>query len=109
MAILSLSSNEFTTEAKDLIPFGDIDWFQNPIPSPNSFDEGNVANISPTIYIDISLTLGVIDNINMGASCSPIEITDLKNLFQEFQDIFTWSYKEMPRLDPAIVEHHIDT
>jgi hypothetical protein len=24
-------------------------------------------------------------------------------------DIFTWSYIEMPGLDPSIVEHHINT
>jgi len=31
-----------------------------------------------------------------------------KALFQEFCDIFTWTYTEMLRMDPAIVEHHID-
>lgn len=45
----------------------------------------------------------------MGESCSPTEITELKILFQEFHDIFTWSYKEILGLDPTIIEQHIDT
>ena len=68
-----------------------------------------MVNISPTIQIDISLTLGVINNISMRASCSPTETIDLKHLFQRFQDIFALSYKEMLGLDPGIVKHHINT
>jgi hypothetical protein len=30
-------------------------------------------------------------------------------LFKEFQDVFTWSYEEMPVIDPCIVEHEIRT
>ena len=44
-----------------------------------------------------------------GASCSSEEVDAYKALFQEFRDIFAWSYTEMPGLDPSIVEHHIDT
>lgn len=29
--------------------------------------------------------------------------------FQQFRDVFAWTYSKMPRLDPSIVEHHIDT
>ena len=28
-------------------------------------------------------------------------------LFKEYMDVFTWSYKEMPGLDPNIVAHKI--
>ena len=27
----------------------------------------------------------------------------------EFQEVFAWSYKDMPRIDPKITQHHIDT
>jgi hypothetical protein len=30
-------------------------------------------------------------------------------LFKEFRDAFTWSYQEMSRIDPRIVEHEIRT
>jgi hypothetical protein len=68
-----------------------------------------MANISPTIKIDISIKSGVIEEITIGTACSPEEITAYKALFQEYRDIFSWSYTEMPGLDPSIVEHHIDT
>ena len=30
-------------------------------------------------------------------------------MFKEFHDIFAWSYKETPGIDPRIVEHEIKT
>jgi hypothetical protein len=68
-----------------------------------------MANISPTIKIDISIKNAVVKEITIGAACTPQEITAYKSLFQEYQDIFSSSYTEMPGLDPSIVEHHIDT
>jgi hypothetical protein len=68
-----------------------------------------MANISPTVKIDISIKLEIIKEITIGATCSPEELTAYKSLFQEYRDIFAWSYIEMPDLDPSIVEHHIDT
>jgi hypothetical protein len=99
----------YTVETKDFIPPGTIDWFKNPIPSPDAFEEGNMANISPTIKIDISIKNGVVEEIIIGAACTPQEIAAYKALFQEYRDIFAWSYTEMPGLDPSIVEHRIDT
>jgi len=32
-----------------------------------------------------------------------------KSLFQEFCDIFTWIYEEIPGIDPDIVSHDINT
>ena len=43
-------------------------------------------------------------------SCSYTEIP--RHIFQEFQefhDIFSWSYTEISGLDPSIVKHQIDT
>jgi hypothetical protein len=99
----------YAVETKDFIPSGPIDWFKNPIPAPDAFEEGNMANISPTIKIDISIKNGIVEEITIGAACTPQEITAYKALFQEYRDIFAWSYMEMPGLDPSIVEHRIDT
>jgi hypothetical protein len=99
----------FAIETKDFLPSGMIDWFNKPIPAPDAFEEGNLANISPTIKIDISIKPGVVEDIIIGAACTPKEITAYKALFQEFRDIFAWSYTEMPGIDPSIVEHRIDT
>jgi hypothetical protein len=51
-----------------------------------------MANISPTVKIDISIKLGIIEEITIGAARSPEELTTYKALFQEYQDIFSCSY-----------------
>jgi hypothetical protein len=99
----------YAVETKYFIPSGTIDWFNNPIPALDAFEEGNLANISPTIKIDISIQPGIVEEIIIGVACTPQEIAAYKALFQEFRDIFSWSYTEMPGLDPSIVEHRIDT
>ena len=95
-------------ETKDFI-HGKVEWFKNPIPKPDAFEEGNMVNIFPTIKINISPNYEIVEETMLGASCSPEEVDAYKALFQEFHDIFAWSYTEMPDLDPSIMEHHIDT
>jgi hypothetical protein len=73
------------------------------------FAEGNLSNISPTIPIDISIKPRIIENVHIGASCSPDEIVTYTSLFKEFCDIFAWRYEDMPGIDPAIVVHEIKT
>ena len=68
-----------------------------------------MANILPTIKINISTNPDIVEEIMLGASCSPEEVATYKSLFQEFYDIFACSYNKMPGLDPSIMEHHIDT
>jgi hypothetical protein len=103
-ALLPPSHNPiFAVETKDFIPLGTVDWFNNPIPAPDAFEEGNLANISPTIKIDISIKPGIVEEIIIGAVCTPVEITAYKALFQEFRDIFAWSYTEMPGVGAAPV------
>jgi hypothetical protein len=73
------------------------------------FSEGNLSNISPTIPLDISIKPGIVENVHIGASCSPDELVTYKSLFKEFHDVFAWSYEEMPGIDPDIVIHEIKT
>ena len=61
----------YTVENKYFIPSGPIDWFNNPIPTPDAFEEGNPANISPTIKIDISIKNGIVEEIIIGAAFIP--------------------------------------
>ena len=71
--------------------------------------ELNLENISRTIPIDISVKPGIIENIHIGACCIEDEIQTYKALFQEFCDVFAWSYEEIPEIDPSIVVHEIKT
>jgi hypothetical protein len=74
----------YTVETKYFLPPRHIDWFKNPIPTPNAFEEGNMANISPTIKIDISIKSRVSEEITIGTTCSPGEITAYKSLFHDY-------------------------
>jgi hypothetical protein len=68
-----------------------------------------MGNISTTITIDISFKEGVMENINLGANCTPDEVVSYTSLFKEFRNVFTWSYEEMPGIDPSIIIHKIKT
>ena len=73
-------SNYFSMETKDFI-HGKVDWFKNPILAPDAFEEGNMVNILPTIKIDISTNYEIIEEIMLGASCSPEEVDAYTALF----------------------------
>lgn len=66
-----------------------------------------MATIAKTYPINISTTLGLVENVLLRANCSPEEVEAYTALFKEFQDVFAWSYEEMPGIDPNIVEHEI--
>ena len=72
----------YAVKTKDFLSSRHIDWFKNPIPSPDAFEEGNMANISPTIKFVISIKSGIIEEITIGAACSLEKITSYKALFQ---------------------------
>ena len=88
---------------------GDVDTPINPLPREGIFVEGNMANISTTIPINISANPNVVENVHISVNCSPEEITIYTALFKEFHNLFSWSYEEMPGIDPSIVEHKIRT
>ena len=73
-------SDQFSVETKYFI-HGKVNWFKNPISAPDSFEEGNMANISPTIKINISTTPEFVEEIMSGASCSSEEVASYKALF----------------------------
>ena len=75
-------------ESKEFM-HGEGDWFQNPITTPDALEEGNMADISPTIKINISDQWGVEENIALGAQCTLEEIEAYTKLFKEFPDVVT--------------------
>ena len=61
--------------------------------SPSQMADGNMANLSPTIPINISCDPSKVENVYIGAVCSLDEIKEYIELFKEFRDIFAWSYE----------------
>jgi hypothetical protein len=99
-----IEAGEFT-----LTMTGDKAFPINPLDTHVVYAEGNMETISQTTPIDISINLGVMENIFVGEDSSPEEIKIYTYLFKEFCDVFFWSYKEMPSIDPRIVKHEITT
>ena len=85
----------------------DVDMHINPLSREGMFSKGNMANISATIPINISVNPDIVENIHIGTNCSPEEIVIYTALFKEFRDVFAWSYEEMPGIDPSIIKHEI--
>jgi hypothetical protein len=81
----------------------------NPLATDVVYAEGNMETITKMIPIDISRTPGVMENVFVGADCSPEDIQIYTDLFKEFCNIFVWSYEEILGIDPRIVEHEIMT
>ena len=61
------------------------------------------------VPINISVTSRTIKHVHIGKNYSIDETEEYKALFKEFQDIFSWSYEEIPGIDSSIVVHEIKT
>ena len=80
--------------------------FENEI---NKQLEKKIEPMEPTFEI---LNLSNDENpllIKIGSTLNEKERKDLKELLTEFQEMFAWSYEDMPSIDPEIAQHHIDT
>jgi hypothetical protein len=104
-----LPLEEIHKDIHSVFPPDVTDSPQSPILTQDTLSEGNMGNISTMIVIDISIKEGIMENINLGANCTPEEVVSYTALFKEFHDVFAWSYEEMPGIDPSIVVHEIKT
>ena len=57
---------------------------QTPILTHHVLSEGNLANITETRPVDISVKPDIVENIHVGVTCTPEELTALPALFKEF-------------------------
>jgi hypothetical protein len=55
---------------------------QFPILAQDTLSEGNMGNISTMIVIDISIKESIVENINLGANCTPEEVVSYTTLFK---------------------------
>jgi hypothetical protein len=64
-----------------------------------------METIAETIPMNISQNPSVVENVFVRADCSPEEIQIYTDLFKEFCDVFSWSYEEIPDIDPQSIDH----
>nr|CAN77310.1 hypothetical protein VITISV_017493 [Vitis vinifera] len=66
--------------------------------------------VSPTTGDVETVDFGIEDQpreLKIGSSLSTNERDRLIHLLRSYLDVFAWSYKDMPGLDPSIVQHHL--
>ena len=49
------------------------------------------------------------EHIQIGQNSSPSKVQLYTTFFKEFRDVFTWTYEEIPGIDPSIFVHEIET
>jgi hypothetical protein len=67
---------------------GDQPFPINPLATHEIYAEGNMETITETIPINISQNPGIVENIFVGADCSPEEIQIYTDLFKAFHNVF---------------------
>ena len=71
--------------------------------------EKKIEPMGPTFE---TLNVGNDENphsIKIGSTLNETKRKDLKVVLIEFQEVFAWSYEDMPGIDSKITQHHIDT
>ena len=90
----------------EILHLSDSNEFENEI---NKQLEKKIEPMEPTFE---TINLGNDENpclIKIGSTLNKKERKDLKELLTEFQEVFAWSYEDMPGIDPETAQHHIDT
>ena len=75
--------------------------------SNHDFTEERVL---PTLDDPQTVDLGTVDEpreLRIGATLFAYERDSLLKLLRSYLDVFAWSYKGMPGLDPSIVQQHL--
>ena len=90
----------------EILHLYDSNEFENEI---NEQLEKKIKPMEPTLE---TINLGNNENphlIKIDSTLNEKEMKDLQELLTEFQEVFAWSYEDMPGIDPEITQHHIDT
>ena len=81
----------------EILHLNDSNEFENEI---NKQLEKKIEPMEPTLE---TINLGNDENpclIKIGSTLNEKEKKDLQELLMEFQEVFAWSYEDMPRIDP---------
>ena len=83
----------------EILHLNDSNEFENEI---NKQLEKKIEPMEPTLE---TINLGNDENpclIKIGSTLNKKEKKDLQELLMEFQEVFAWSYEDMPGIDPEI-------
>ena len=72
----------------------------------HDLDEKVTSTVGDVEIVDFSIT-NQPRELKIGSPLSTDERDSLIHLLRSYLDVFAWSYEDMPRLDPFIVQHHL--
>jgi hypothetical protein len=76
------SLEEIQEDIHSIFPPDVVDSPQSPILTHETTSEGNLGNISSIVAIDIWIKEGIVENVHLGANCSPEEVASYTTLFK---------------------------
>ncbi|XP_070013905.1 uncharacterized protein [Nicotiana sylvestris] len=121
------SSYHVTIQGENGVPYSLEDNVELKDVSPCyhiSFNDGDpqededAKDVPPELEEGVKTTVDALKEVNLGTDKEPrptylsalLEVDEESTfieLLKEFRDIFAWSYKEMPDLDPKVAAHHL--
>ncbi|PKI70467.1 hypothetical protein CRG98_009137 [Punica granatum] len=69
-------------------------------------EDHQITSIEPTEEINVG-TKEEPRTLKIGTTLDPAQQTRMIDFLREYQEVFAWSYADMPSLDPSIVEHFL--
>ncbi|CAL9018448.1 unnamed protein product [Prunus brigantina] len=82
--------------------------FQEPMTAPKHMQDGSTAVAEQLETINLSDDPSVPKPISVSVHLTGEEREALVSLLKEFRDVFSWSYEEMPGLNPNLVSHTLN-
>ena len=84
-----------------------MESLNDPLRGQSSYDyDSEEKKVTPVSGSTKSVDFGTLDQpreLKISTSLSPNESDRLIDLLRSYLDVFAWSYKDMPSLDPSIV------
>ncbi|PKI68500.1 hypothetical protein CRG98_011096 [Punica granatum] len=74
--------------------------------SLRQLEDHQITSVEPTEEINMG-TKEEPRTLKIGTALDPTQRTRMINFLKEYQEVFAWSYADMPGLDPSIVEHFL--
>ncbi|PKI73169.1 hypothetical protein CRG98_006456 [Punica granatum] len=69
-------------------------------------EDHQITSVEPTEEINVGIEEEP-RTLKIGTALDPTQRTRMIDFLKEYQEVFAWSYADMPGLDPSIVEHFL--
>ena len=96
-----VSSNHITSQEAN-----DLETEVNPAEAPKTLEDGGQARVDELKERNLRMKEDP-HPVYVSTMLTPEEQGQYFQLLSEYRDVFAWSYKEMPSLDPKVIVHNL--